>query len=299
MKLQKKLGVALIAYALCTNFASAASETEGNNDFSTRNIFAPGTIVVDGELTRPTDLSSLTPDFTYQGTLSPNQILSYVKSGESSDTPFFAAIDNSDSGVDTVLGVFDENNKLIALDDDNSPFGNGLASAWGGQVNNGGTINLQITGYPSSDNIDDSFAGSHNESGYFDLKVYLGFSSIADVDFFSFTGLTPGALMKAEITSADFDTTLGLFDDAGNLIISDDDGGQGVLSKLVTTVSSNGVLNFAVSGYPDESFLFGSLSEFGQYQLTLTTVPVPAAVWLFGSGLLGLMGLGNRNRRNA
>lgn len=28
-----------------------------------------------------------------------------------------------------------------------------------------------------------------------------------------------------------------------------------------------------------------------------TTVPVPAAVWLFGSGLIGLAGLGRRNRR--
>lgn len=34
----------------------------------------------------------------------------------------------------------------------------------------------------------------------------------------------------------------------------------------------------------------------GQEQLFLTAIPVPAAVWLFGSGLLGLLGLARRRR---
>lgn len=294
MKLQTKLGVALIAYALSANFASAASETEGNNDFASRNIFAPGTFVVDGELTPLYDLSSLTPDFSYQDTLSANQTLSFSESGLSSGTPFFAAIDNTASGVDTLLGVFDESNFLLDYNDDGSPLGNELGSIIGNQVNNDGSINLKVTGFNDS-----NFDGSHTLAGDFALNIYLGFDAIGEVDYLSFTGLTPGAQMKAEITSADFDTTLGLFDDTGNLIASDDDGGQDTLSLLIATVSSNGVLNFAVSGYPDFDFASGSNNQFGQYQLTLTAVPLPAAVWLFGSGLLGLMGLGNRNHRNA
>lgn len=293
MKLQKKLGITLIAYALCTHLASAASETEGNNDFASRTIFAPGTFVVDGELTPTTDLSLLTPDFTFHDTLAASQIISHLISGQSPDTSFFAAIDNSTSNVDTYLGVFNNTNIQIAGNDDGSPLGGRLGSAIGSQVNSDGTINLQITG------CCDDFAGTHNESGAFNLNVYLGFDSIGEVDFFSFTGLTPGAQMKAKITSADFDTTLGWFDDNGFLIASDDDGGQEILSQLIATVSNDGVLNFAVSGYPDFDFITGSHNKFGQYQLTLTAVPVPAAVWLFGSGLVGLMGLGNRNRRNA
>lgn len=37
----------------------------------------------------------------------------------------------------------------------------------------------------------------------------------------------------------------------------------------------------------------------GQLTLTVSAVPVPAAVWLFGSGLLGLVGYSKRNRANA
>lgn len=37
----------------------------------------------------------------------------------------------------------------------------------------------------------------------------------------------------------------------------------------------------------------------GQLTLTVSAVPVPAAVWLFGSGLLGLVGYSKRKRANA
>jgi hypothetical protein len=32
---------------------------------------------------------------------------------------------------------------------------------------------------------------------------------------------------------------------------------------------------------------------------TVAAVPVPAAVWLFGSGLLGLVGIARRKKRNS
>jgi hypothetical protein len=37
-----------------------------------------------------------------------------------------------------------------------------------------------------------------------------------------------------------------------------------------------------------------TLTGFHGYQATLSTVPVPAAVWLFGSGIVGLVGLARR-----
>ncbi|RRQ21596.1 VPLPA-CTERM sorting domain-containing protein [Thiohalobacter thiocyanaticus] len=37
---------------------------------------------------------------------------------------------------------------------------------------------------------------------------------------------------------------------------------------------------------------------FGHSEASLSAVPVPAAVWLFGSGLAGLVGIARR-RRNA
>lgn len=301
MKQQITLGFTLIAYALCSNFALAIGETETNNSFLTRNVFAPGTFVVNGELTPAIDLTQLTPDFTFTDTLDDGaKVSSYSRSGLSLGTPFFAALDNSTNEIDTLLGLFDENDSLIAANDDDSPFGTGLASALGGQVNPDGSINIKVTGVG-----DENFTGLHDEVGRFDLNIYLGFDRIADVDFFSFTGLTPGVQMTAKITSADFDTTLGLFDDNGILIDWDDDnddsvvGDLEVLSLLLATVPETGTLNFAVSGYPDLDFVAGSIFEFGQYQLTITQVPIPAAVWLFAGGLLGLIGLGNRNRLNS
>jgi len=57
-------------------------------------------------------------------------------------------------------------------------------------------------------------------------------------------------------------------------------------------------------GTPFDSFEGGSFASF-DYNLSLngtvatSAVPVPAAAWLFGSGLLGLVGVARRSRRNA
>jgi hypothetical protein len=40
----------------------------------------------------------------------------------------------------------------------------------------------------------------------------------------------------------------------------------------------------------------GQVTHFAPYSHDLSTVPVPAAVWLFGSGLLGLVGVARRRR---
>jgi len=72
----------------------------------------------------------------------------------------------------------------------------------------------------------------------------------------------------------------------------------GVNSILDITTSIGGL--FAVGGYvsslnsPSDEFLFsGSAGQIGSVNLVLETavVPIPAAVWLFGGGLLGLIGI--------
>lgn len=47
------------------------------------------------------------------------------------------------------------------------------------------------------------------------------------------------------------------------------------------------------NGFDDGAFLYGEW----QTTVTLTPVPVPAAVWLFGSGLVGLLGIARRRQR--
>lgn len=295
MQVKKSLfsGAVIIAYSLFSNIVLADFETESNNNFASRNTFGPGVLIVNGSLEAINDLSQLTPDFTFTGPLQSGLTNFHTQPSLTAGTLFFGAIDNSASGVDTFLGTFDEFDSLIDTNDDGSPFGDGLADALGGTVNSDGSIRFGVTG--CCDNFDDT----HTESGDYDLFVYLGFDQLGngDVDFLSFEGLTPGTVMKAEITSADFDTTLGLFDNAGSLIESDDDGGFDVLSLLNVVVPVDGILTFAVSGFSDFDFIPGSHDQIGDYQLTLTAVPVPAALWLFGSSMLGLIGLGHRKHQ--
>ena len=58
----------------------------------------------------------------------------------------------------------------------------------------------------------------------------------------------------------------------------------------------NGGIILSVSGYNDDNFNTSfSETNFGAFSDT-APVPVPAAVWLFGSGLLGLLGFTKRAR---
>jgi|ETNmetMinimDraft_35_1059890.scaffolds.fasta_scaffold732257_1 hypothetical protein len=54
------------------------------------------------------------------------------------------------------------------------------------------------------------------------------------------------------------------------------------------------VLTFSsASGIPDGSFTRGGIDNVNFF-IGTTPIPVPAAVWLFGSGLVGLIGLARR-----
>lgn len=65
----------------------------------------------------------------------------------------------------------------------------------------------------------------------------------------------------------------------------------GGLSSISKTFSlAAGQYSIVFGGNPPAGSLAGSVP----YQATLSTVPVPAAVWLFGSGLAGLVGLARR-----
>ena len=86
----------------------------------------------------------------------------------------------------------------------------------------------------------------------------------------------------------------------GNNAGSTDLYGQGVnqagigLGQAATLYGLTGNSN---SGGQDQSYVLGTnliLSSTGTLSVSPSTVPLPAAVWLFGSGLLGLFGLGRR-----
>jgi len=95
-------------------------------------------------------------------------------------------------------------------------------------------------------------------------------------------------------------TFSGTFSVAGDLL-------AGTFSNLSVAIFSSGTIDFAADLLYTSGSLMGDLSGgrieglqsgiTGQLQTKLgsvTVVPVPAAVWLFGSGLLGLAGIARR-----
>lgn len=95
------------------------------------------------------------------------------------------------------------------------------------------------------------------------------------VDFYTFSGLTPGDLFTAEVTSPSFDPLLGQLDDSGNVItINDNQSDNSVLSVVTGTIPVSRNLNFAVSGSGDIN-LAGEHFESGSYTLSLDEFALP------------------------
>jgi len=90
-------------------------------------------------------------------------------------------------------------------------------------------------------------------------------------DFWTFTGLKPSGQYRAHIGFTTFDTTLGWFDEAGNLLAANDDASDSQASELTITADEFGNATLAVGGHPDLDFDgFGPPhAEHGSYQLVL------------------------------
>jgi len=70
-------------------------------------------------------------------------------------------------------------------------------------------------------------------------------------------------------------------------------------SAALTDITNSFGGNFALGGWVDSQFRIGgntTLSNNPQLEVTTSVVPIPAAVWLFASGLLGLLGVSRRRQ---
>jgi hypothetical protein len=259
----------LIAVAFVSSFNSAWAE-EPNDTFGERTILGSGVLLVE---------DSVTPGF--------------------------------ESFPDTMLGIRDQFGEIYLVNDDDSPIGNERASGLEGVPTNSGSISFAVSGFPDEffegshnefgeyevfvdvfDFFGDEFesfsevrtlqTGSVDEFFFSDFEwiggtydVYIdntiSGASPADVDYFTFTGLTSGSGFFAEVTNATsgFDSILGWFDDSGTLIEFDDDDGFENLSLISGVVPANGQLTFAVTGFDDFEFV-GNHSEDAAYSLEIT-----------------------------
>ena len=92
-----------------------------------------------------------------------------------------------------------------------------------------------------------------------------------DVDFFHFRAKAGDILAIETVPGlASMDTVLGLFDAEGNLLLADDDGGVGLLSRLLVQINVDGIYAVGVSTYPDLGFT-GAGGDFGRYVLNISS----------------------------
>jgi len=93
-----------------------------------------------------------------------------------------------------------------------------------------------------------------------------------DVDFYTID-VDAGEIVAIEVVRGnfDFDSLLGVFDaDTGELLAVDDDGGDGLLSRLLLQVETDTRLAFAVTAFPDLDFV-GAGESGGRYTLFVNT----------------------------
>ncbi|HEX4965229.1 MAG TPA: hypothetical protein VF173_30750 [Thermoanaerobaculia bacterium] len=103
-----------------------------------------------------------------------------------------------------------------------------------------------------------------------DLDNYTDISPAGhDADYFKFH-VKAGDILAVEVVRGTIDTVLGLFDaDTGTLLAADDDGGNGLLSRLLVQANTDLNLAVAVSTFPDVDFS-GDGAGSGRYVLSIS-----------------------------
>ncbi len=143
----------------------------------------------------------------------------------------------------------------------------------------------------------------------------IGEGGDSTYDYYSFSvgmgdnNLHVGQGLRFDIDYAEdngIDTWLQLFDTDGVTLLAENDDAQHdgpgdlvlwTLNSFINyTISNPGTYYIAVGEYDGDADSIGSLITDGEYTLHVSAVPIPAAVWLFGSGLLGLIGFSRRKK---
>ena len=166
------------------------------------------------------------------------------------------------------------------------------ATEVGGNVVFAGAGSLDLTAWTYQ-------GGTNSQAGVkADEVVVIGALSTIDIyyqptNYAGPTSIGPG--------TGFFGTTAGTGDMAGirfdidNLLVTTGYTSGAALSGAFTLTSST----FASLGLTPGSYewTWGSGASADSFTLNVGAVPVPAAVWLFGSGLLGLVGIARRKAR--
>ena len=125
------------------------------------------------------------------------------------------------------------------------------------------------------------------------------------VDFYGFNGIAGQAYFDIDYAmdfGGSFDSWMQLYDASFNLLATNDDSSieSGSVHSFDSFISynltSNDVYYVAVGSYPSLGDIPFGANYTLQISQQVSPVPVPAAVWLFGSGLLALAGFMRRKQ---
>jgi len=114
-----------------------------------------------------------------------------------------------------------------------------------------------------------------------------------DMGAFVTWGVTVGTVGDGNISLSSFTSVTDLYTiggwqlDLATMAITDQ-------TASLLTLEGTGLLSGNGFDATDVNWTFSANDIGSSYSMTITAVPVPAAVWLFGSGLLGLVGVARR-----
>ena len=172
-------------------------------------------------------------------------------------------------------------------------FEDGLLNTLGVSASTGGV--LGPTDKTNSVDTDDGVKDGFGADGF---SYWSGFPNSAGVTF-TFDSLALGKLPTEAglvLTDSVTNTTVKFFDNLGDLIavfgpLNVRIGANTETSgdKFIGVSNTNGISSIHISDT-------GNAFEVDHLQYGISSVPVPAAVWLFGSGLLGLVGVARRKK---
>ena len=140
-------------------------------------------------------------------------------------------------------------------------------------------------------------------SGLINTGTEILFSgSLTFSSLYPFTsGETGGALATVHDFSVDLGTANG--SSYSDLVTLEVDWLAGSTSSITETWGLsigddfvNGIAYYGYSGYPAQPLNYGSASFSLEFATGVAPVPLPASVWLFSSGILGLMSLATRKK---
>jgi hypothetical protein len=163
-------------------------------------------------------------------------------------------------GFDTQIKVLDANGNELADDDDGGD--TGLNSLLNFEAPEDGTYTIIVTSFfgdpegPYTLSVSGSTGGGGgggNTGGEGDLQVGDSITEDASGNVEYTISLEEGQSVSIDVTSDDFDTYLDVLDSDGEIVASDDDGGEGFNSLLAFTAPDSGIYTLLVRSFAGDA----------------------------------------------